>query len=139
MFNIGALARNIINPYNPILLTSRLLGPVSYPQIVFYSDGRMDIAGVGFIENQWYSPGQTVDIGQSYQIRFTLQAGEGPVTGYSDLVTTSWSDIFTPSYSGKRITWDTDSSGRVLVEIRDKATQVVKASAQFWSYGSSAP
>lgn len=137
MFNVGVIAAR---PSGPLVkLTSRFVGLATYPQVGFGSDGRVDVSGLGYVTGEWYVPGPLADIGSSYQIRYTLQAGEPPVSGYPDLVATTWADIVAVGYSGRRVTWNKGASGRVLIEIRNKATQEIKAAAQFWSKASSAP
>lgn len=136
MFNVGVIGSKASGPL--VKLTNRFIGLATYPQIIFGTDGRVDVSGLGFIAGEWYVPGALDGIGNSYQIRYTLQAGEAPLSFTNDTVETSWTDI-TSMYSGRRIVWDTGASGRILIEIRHKATGVVKASAQFWSRASSAP
>lgn len=137
MFNVGLIGSKAAGPL--VKLTNRFIGFATYPQIVFGSDGRIDVAGLGYVTGEWYVPGELANIGSSYQIRYTLQAGGPPVSGYSDLVATTWADIVAVGYSGRRVTWDKGASGRVLIEIRNKATQEIKAAAQFWSKAGSAP
>lgn len=137
MFNAGIIGSKSPGPL--VKLTSRFVGFAAYPQILFRHDGQIEVPGLGFIAGEWYVPGMLAGIGSSYQIRYTLMAGTSPVSGYADVVGVTWTDIYLPSYGGRRVTWDEGASGRVLIEIRDKATQVVKAAAQFWSKASSAP
>lgn len=137
MFNIGIIGSKSVGPL--VKLTSRLIGYATFPQIVFRGDGQMTVSGLGYISGEWYVPGLTSSIGSSYQIRYTLQAGSSPVTGQSDLVTTAWNDIFIFGFDGRRIVWNEGTSGRVLVEIREKSSQQVKASAQFWASPTHAP
>lgn len=136
MFNIGVIGLRASGPL--VKLTNRFIGLAAYPQIIFSRDGRMDISGIGYVAGEWYAPGALTDIGLSYQIRYTLQAGTAPLSFTSDTVEVSWTDI-NGTYGGRRIVWDQKESGRIMIEIRNKATSVVVASAQFWSKASSAP
>ncbi len=136
MFNVGVIAAR---PSGPLVkLTSRFIGLATYPQIIFGSDGQMDVSVLGFVTGEWYVPGPLAAIGSSYQIRYTHQAGAAPLPFAGDTVEVAWTDI-TGTYGGRRIVWDAGASGRILIEIRHKATGVVKAAAQFWSKASSAP
>lgn len=137
MFNIGVIGSKASGPL--VKLTNRFIGFAAYPQIIFGSDGQMDVAGLGYVTGEWYVPGALANIGSSYQIRYTPQAGEPPLSGYPDLVATTWADIVAVGYPGRRVVWNQGDSGRILIEIRDKTTQEIKASAQFWSKASSAP
>lgn len=136
MFNVGIIGSKASGPL--VKLTSRFIGLASYPQIIFRRDGRMDVSGLGYVTGEWYVTGPRTNIGLSYQIRYTLQAGVAPVAYSNDTVETVWTDI-DGMYDGRRVTWDKGASGRIVIEIRDKTTQEIKASAQFWSKASSAP
>lgn len=129
MFNIGIIGAR--GSTSLLKLTSRLL---TTRQADFQADGRLYLTSIGTVSGEWYVTGPVLGIGSSYEARYTLQAGSAPVGG-AGAMTTSWQTIS----STLVLFWDSGVNGRVLVEIRDKATLTIQASAQFWSSAAFAP
>lgn len=87
------------------------------------------------VPNEWYGTGTgvgTTNIGDSYQSRFTQQAGAPLTLG----VMGTWSTITnTTRFGWEKTGTSYPDGGRVLVEIRDIATQTLQASARIWTPG----
>ena len=127
MFNVGVIGSK--GALRLVMLTGRLTGLVS-----ILADGR-HYSGTPFQvrPGEWYTPGITTGIGAAYSVRYSLQAGVHP-SGENNSISTSWQTI-----SLDRFLDFGESTGRVLIEIRDNATSTVQAAAQFWSISYYAP
>ncbi|SBV37856.1 hypothetical protein STPYR_12799 [uncultured Stenotrophomonas sp.] len=131
MFNVGTISAN--NRVRLVKLTNRYI-PSS--QAYFQTNGVLQVFNVGDIPGEWYAPGPTANIGLGYEGRYALQAGSAPGGG-GGAITTNW-QVISGTY-GLILYWNSGFSGRVLVEIRNKATQAVQASAQIWNSPAYAP
>lgn len=104
--------------------------PVTSGNCAFYlaRDGRCyyrNNAGQDtYIPGIWYTATDTETPGSSYDVRFTLEAGTATGTFGTWLALSS--------FGGRSVSFSVSQSGRVLVEIRDTATQTTRAAKRVW-------
>lgn len=137
MFNVGIVASGRSAPR--VKLTDRELvigytsGDATYRyRAVFDPSGVLQVqAGevLAPVAGEWKLSGATSD----YEIRISQQAGNLPTA--SPPVGT-WGGLSSPT---RFLQWSSQlgvpTGGRILVEIRDNATQTIQASARFWTQG----
>ena len=137
MFNVGIIARR---PQNPIKLVDRQVGRYATSQynrreygFQLNSNGQLYYStpsGYILASGEWFSQAPLADIGTSYEALVTTEAG----TSISGFIGT-WISIA----NQRSWVWTANNVdppvGRVLLEIRDVATQTVQASARFWGPG----
>ena len=133
MFNVGILAARRSAP-KLVNLTSAQVGP-------FGGSSALRMQGNGVFERyvttnaytpipgEWYVPGPVGGIGSQFQYRTTLGAGVPLDAGQT------YGGWVTIGVGTASIFWIGNKQGRILLEIRDVATQTVQASAQFWTAG----
>lgn len=140
MFNVGIIASR--RPAPALNLSNRQLEPYGYDaggyteyefSVELWSDGRLRHSrsnGYTLLTTEWRANGAQAGFGNGYEARRVLQAGSAPAgpTGWVSLSSNRmW--YWLRDLSGYNAT------GRILIEIRDTATQTVQASAQFWGPG----
>lgn len=136
MFNIGIVGGRIASA-SLVKITDRLLpNGGGYRQVDFSKTGPLYVLGLGSISGEWYVPGTTSEIGANYEFRYTTEVGTAPLSG-GGTIGTSWTNFGV--YNTLTLVWNASDSGRVLVEIRKKATGTIVASARYWTDASKAP
>lgn len=134
MFSIGVIAAKMEPPL--VFLTGGYI-TTGTKQVNFDFNGALRV-GLNPVPGEWYIKNPVNGIGEQYQIRYTLLAGVAPSSG-TGTVTESWADIGSSSRATVILYWPGSNAGRVLIEIRNKATQAVVAVAKYWSQPSVAP
>lgn len=140
MFNAGIIASGG-QPSAIVKLTSRTMpmnvwdngsGRYSEVLVAFGPTGELSLTGVGYVTDEWLLP-RGAGAGAAYQIRFTRSNAGADAIVNSNAVFNAWQSISTwrylytqaPAYEGY------GTNGTLLVEIRDAATQTIRASAIF--------
>ena len=145
MFNIGIIGASRIQKL--VNLTDRLVPLWIYVEensdtyydrtLRFYADGRLGLIDAGqlvYVSQEWHAGGPTAGLGSQFDIKWQLQAGTAPQLRPAPANT--WVNIGASDF--KSITWYSvapNNGGRILVSIRDKTSQIVLASARFWTPG----
>lgn len=141
MFNAGIIASR--RSQRLVALTDHYAGadPSGQKRLFFYGNGTLHITQDGtydklIVPAEWHinSPSPGLNVG--WQIRATHQAGQ--VTDVGNL--NSWVNMSaaTPPSLPSPSNWgwtNSGTGGRILIEIRDTATQTIQASARFWTTG----
>lgn len=139
MFNIGIVAAR--KPQRLVALSNHYLGaiPGGERRVSFWGDGRVGVSQDGtydflFVPGQWHINSPAAGLNVGWQIRATHQAGNVPDAGTLN----SWANItfaVAPN-NGSNWRWVNPAlGGRILIEIRDTATQTIQASGRFWTAG----
>ena len=140
MFNIGLL----VGRAGPLIkLTDRMIpqyfaGGEWRSELRLQGDGTMlyltpsQVA----VSGEWFAPGATAGIYADYQCRATHLAGSNPTTTTPGWVIGQWNDLLS---GPNTMRFFGNTKGRFLLEIRDKATSTIQASARIWNHPDYAP
>lgn len=148
MFNVGIISSGRKNGLVRLSSAELFHNSDSYEggaQVMFLSDGGLVRTGDSWTSTvqagEWYASHPKPGIAANYQIRKTHQAGQMSIMWNSnfDFYHDTWTDILNSPSRGSRVMWTYNTYGRVLVEIREKASQKVVASAQYWVGSQYAP
>lgn len=140
MLNVGLIAK--ADPLRVRLTDFSIPTSLAYTTaFALFPDGTGAYVNEGdqfvVIPGIWYLLGDTPAPGNLYQIRCTLQAGSASQFGTWSPNLGAWGAI-TNGY-GVGVQFNQSVGGRVLVEVRDIATQQVRASARVWRGAAYAP
>ncbi len=125
MFNIGIISgrsQKLVNLYDfehPVTSGDTNFSLLRNGSASYYSEGSNPL-----VPNMWWIGPANALVGDSYQARWTLQAGTAP-SGPTQ-------NVWTTIGGGFAIVWLSGIRGRIRLEIRDIATQTIRASCRIW-------
>lgn len=140
MFNAGIIASGgqppavvkLASRTLPMNVWNAYLGRYHEVQVAFVPTGEISITDVGYLTDEWLLP-RGAGAGAAYEIRFTRTNAAAGLVYITSAAFDVWQSLSTHRYlyTQEVLGESFGSTGTVLVEIRDAATQTIRASAIF--------
>lgn len=133
MMSVGSISAP--SRSNVVLFDYEFLDNGAFLLADFLQDGNVQFyAGFSYtIPGMWWTGPTTSNIGGQFEFRITKEAGD--TVGVNIGTFGTWRTGYHALYFDS----GTYGKGRVLVEIRDRATSTIRASARFWRGSQYAP